>query len=167
MKRLCALLIALSVAAAQGVPPVFRLHVIANSDSERDQAVKLQVRDAIIQALGEMDGAEDREQAEAYAAGHLDELTDTANRVLAENGAGYKAEAEIGTFEFPDKEYGGVTFPAGEYRALRITLGQAEGQNWWCVLFPPLCLLEPSQSDPDWQPSDGVEYESFFASLFD
>lgn len=167
MKRLCALLIALSVAAAQGVPPVFRLHVIANSDSEGDQAVKLQVRDAVIQALGEMDGAQDREQAEAYAARHLDELIAAANRVLAENGFDYSAAAEIGSFDFPEKEYGGVTFPAGEYRALRVTLGQAQGQNWWCVLFPPLCLLEPNQSDPDWQPSDGVEYESFFASLFD
>lgn len=167
MKQWMAFLIALSLATSQGVPPVFRLHVIANSDSQIDQAVKLEVRDAIIEELGDMEGAMDSVQAEAYAASHLQDLVDTANEVLQENGFEYEAEAEIGTFDFPDKTYGDVLFPAGEYRALRIKLGQAQGQNWWCVLFPPLCLLEPVQTDDNWKPSDGVEYESFLAGLFE
>ena len=167
MKRCIAFLIALSLATAQGVPPVFRLHVIADSNSEADQAIKLAVRDAIIQELGDMDGAQTSQEAEQYAAQHLEELIETANGVLEEEGFPYRATAEIGTFEFPDKTYGDVLFPAGEYRALRIKLGQAEGQNWWCVLFPPLCLLEPVQTEENWQPSDGVEYESFLAGLFE
>ena len=166
MKRWIALLIALTVASSQGIPPVFRLHVIANSDSAEDQAVKLKVRDAIIEQMGEMDGAADREQAEAYTKEHLQELVERANQVLRKNGFSYTATAEIGSFDFPDKTYGGICFPAGTYRALRIHLGQSVGQNWWCVLFPPLCLLEPTQTEANWQMQDGVEYQSFFANLF-
>ena len=141
MKRWIAFLIALSLATAQGVPPVFRLHVIADSNSEADQAIKLAVRDAIIQELGDMDGAQTSQEAEQYAAQHLEELIETANGVLEEEGFPYRATAEIGTFEFPDKTYGDVTYPAGEYDALRLVLGQGEGQNWWCVMFPPLCIV--------------------------
>ena len=116
--------------------------------------------------MGDMDGAADREQAEAYTKEHLQELVERANRVLRENGFSYTATAEIGSFDFPDKTYGGICFPAGTYRALRIHLGQSVGQNWWCVLFPPLCLLEPIQTEANWQMQDGVEYQSFFANLF-
>ena len=100
MKRWIAFLIALSLATAQGVPPVFRLHVIADSNSEADQAIKLAVRDAIIQELGDMDGAQTSQEAEQYAAQHLEELIETANGVLEEEGFPYRATAEIGTFEF-------------------------------------------------------------------
>ena len=124
MKRWIAFLIALSLATAQGVPPVFRLHVIADSNSEADQAIKLAVRDAIIQELGDMDGAQTSQEAEQYAAQHLEELIETANGVLEEEGFPYRATAEIGTFEFPDKTYGDVIFPAGEYRALRTRVNR-------------------------------------------
>ena len=113
MKRWIAFLIALSLATAQGVPPVFRLHVIADSNSEADQTIKLAVRDAIIQELGDMDGAQTSQEAEQYAAQHLEELIETANGVLEEEGFPYRATAEIGTFEFPDKTYGDVLFPIG------------------------------------------------------
>ena len=72
---------------------------------------------------------------------HLSDLEACANQVLAENGFGYTAQAYLGRFEFPDKTYGDVTYPAGEYDALRLVLGQGEGQNWWCVMFPPLCIV--------------------------
>ncbi|MFR4008490.1 MAG: stage II sporulation protein R [Christensenellales bacterium] len=117
MKRWIALLIALTVASSQGIPPVFRLHVIVNSDSAEDQAVKLKVRDAIIEQMGDMDGAADREQAEAYTKEHLQELVERANRVLRENGFSHTATAEIGSFDFPDKTYGGICFPADTMRA--------------------------------------------------
>ncbi len=166
MKRAMAILFALWLGFMGGIPPVFRLHVIANSDSAQDQAVKLVVRDAIIQKLGDMNQAEDSQQAEAYASEHLAELVDTANQVLAQQGMAYQAKASIGTYPFPEKTYGSVTLPAGDYRALRIQLGQAEGQNWWCILFPPLCLVETGQIEENWQIDQGVTYESFFAKLF-
>ena len=167
MKRWLTLFLCLILlTCTQQTPQVFRLHILANSDSQEDQAVKLKVRDAVIDALGEMDGAQDRAQAEAYITAHQAELIAVANQVLAENGFDYTASAEIGTFAFPEKTYNDVTFLAGDYRALRIRLGQAQGQNWWCVLFPPLCLVQPTQVEPDWQPEDGVEYQSWFSSLF-
>ena len=142
MKRWLTLFLCLILlTCTQQTPQVFRLHILANSDSQEDQAVKLKVRDAIIDALGEMDGAQDREQAEAYITAHQTELIEVANQVLAENGFGYTARAYLGRFEFPDKTYGDVTYPAGEYDALRLVLGQGDGQNWWCVMFPPLCIV--------------------------
>lgn len=103
---------------------VIRLHVIANSDSEDDQTIKLRVRDAILE-MGE-------QNIQAYA--------DAANRVLAECGAGYRATAEYGKFYFPTKEYDGFSFPAGEYQGIRVVLGKGAGQNWWCVFSPPMCF---------------------------
>lgn len=120
---------------------VIRLHVLANSDSEEDQAVKLLVRDAIVSECGELFSqtyvTEDALAQIGEAACHMEDI---ANRVLAENGFPYTATAVFGTETYPTREYDGVTFPAGEYRSLRILLGGGEGQNWWCCLFPPLCM---------------------------
>ncbi len=165
MKRLLTAILTICLLSGQ-VPPVMRLHVRANSNSEEDQAVKLLVRDAIIEQLGDMDGARTYEQAQAYIEAHLDNLIQTANQVLQQAGKPYTASATIGTAQFPQKVYGGVVFPAGTYNALRMNLGTGEGENWWCVLFPPLCLVEPTQVDPQWQESEGVTYDSWLQQLF-
>ena len=120
---------------------VLRLHVVANSDSDRDQALKLLVRDAVLARAGELlDGVSDRESAEQVLAPHLDELIRSAAEVLAAEGCGDAVTAVLADQWFPTKKYDGFSLPAGQYRALRVTIGEGEGRNWWCVVFPPLCL---------------------------
>ena len=120
---------------------VLRLHVVANSDSDEDQALKLLVRDAVLaQADRLMDGVSDRESAEQALAPHLDELVRSAERVLAAEGCGDAVTVTLTDQWFPTKEYDGFSLPAGQYRALRVTIGEGKGRNWWCVVFPPLCL---------------------------
>lgn len=124
---------------------VFRFHVIANSDSEEDQAVKLKVRDAAIAymktGMAEELGEEpDAEMTRRWAQEHLKELEDTADQVLQEEGVSYSSKATVEYCYFPEKRYGDLTFPQGYYEALRIRLGKAQGQNWWCVLYPNLCF---------------------------
>lgn len=124
---------------------VFRFHVLANSDSCEDQEVKLKVRDAVLAFLEEGMSGEDldgagAEATEAWTGAHLDEIEAVAEETLAQEGYSYGARAEVTTCAFPDKRYGDLMFPAGNYRALRICLGDAQGQNWWCVLYPNLCF---------------------------
>lgn len=121
---------------------VLRMHVIANSDSEADQTVKLQVRDAVLEA-GEtlFDGSLTAADAGQILQEDVDALEHAANRVLAENGFAYSAQVEIGKDFFATRTYDGTaTLPAGEYMAVRVILGAGQGQNWWCVMFPPMCL---------------------------
>lgn len=120
---------------------VLRLHVVANSDDPEDQALKLLVRDAVLaQAAPYLDGASDRESAERALAPHLDELKRTARDVLAAEGCPDPVTVSLADQWFPTKEYDGFSLPAGQYRALRVTIGEGAGRNWWCVVFPPLCL---------------------------
>ena len=120
---------------------VLRLHVVANSDSDRDQALKLLVRDAVLAQAGQiLDGVSDRQSAEQTLAPHLDVLTRTAAEVLAAEGCWDAVTVSIADQWFPTKEYDGFSLPAGRYRALRVTIGEGQGRNWWCVVFPPLCL---------------------------
>ena len=120
---------------------VLRLHVVANSDSEQDQALKLLVRDAVLtRAGGLLDGASDRRSAEQALAPHLDELARAAAETLAAEGCGDAVTVTLADQWFPTKEYDGFSLPAGQYRALRVTIGEGRGRNWWCVVFPPLCL---------------------------
>ena len=119
---------------------VVRLHVLANSDSEEDQALKLQVRDAVLaQAAYLLEGCEDRGEAESLLRGQLLELERLALAVVREAGYAYPVKLELADTEFPTRDYEGFTLPAGEYLALRVLIGEAAGQNWWCVVFPPLC----------------------------
>lgn len=124
---------------------VFRFHVLANSDSEEDQAVKLKVRDAVLAYMEEsmeqeLEDKPDAPETRAWAESHLEELEETADRVIEEAGYDYGSKAEVETVYFPDKLYGDVFFPRGDYEALRIRLGKAGGHNWWCVLYPNLCF---------------------------
>lgn len=121
---------------------VLRMHVIANSDSAEDQAVKLKVRDAVLEAGEDLfDGTLTAEGAEQVLDSDIERLQNAAQNVLTENGFDYGVRVEIGKDYFNTRTYDGeVTLPAGEYEAVRVILGEGQGQNWWCVMFPPMCL---------------------------
>ena len=120
---------------------LIRLHVVANSDSEEDQAIKLQVRDAIIQYLEEnLFDITEKDAAMAFLQQHIPELTETANQALTEAGSADRAEVTLAQEAFPKREYDTFSLPAGVYESLRIRIGDADGRNWWCVVFPSLCF---------------------------
>lgn len=119
---------------------VIRLHVLAASDSEEDQRIKLLVRDRLLESSDFLFGnASTVDSAKATALSAGKKAVELADSVLREEGVSYKASFEWGTENYPTREYDGISFPAGNYHSLRIVLGNGEGQNWWCVLFPPLC----------------------------
>ena len=120
---------------------ILRLHIIANSDSQEDQALKLKIRDTILNETGDLFlGVTELENAEKQASEHIDEFTQIANRVIKENGFDYSANVTLGDCFFETREYETFTLPAGNYRSLIIELGKAEGKNWWCVIFPSVCI---------------------------
>ena len=122
---------------------VFRLHVIANSDTEKDQELKLKVKTRIVEylkeILGEDSGLEETKEAVLT---HLTEIEQEAENLIEEQGFDYPVEVVVEKTYFPEKTYGDCTFPAGEYEALKVKIGSAKGQNWWCVLDPSLCFLD-------------------------
>ena len=120
-----------------------RLHVIANSDSEADQALKLKVRDAIIEYMKtELNDSKNIEQTKNIIDKDLDKIQSIAGEVIAKENYDYDVKASLGYYPFPTKTYGDITLPAGNYDALRVVIGKGEGMNWWCVLFPPLCFID-------------------------
>ena len=121
---------------------LIRLHIIADSDDDNDQAVKLKVRDAILKNVGDRLSKTDKNECRDEIINDLNEFEDIANDVLRENGFSYTAHAEYGKFEFPEKTYKSMILPAGEYYGVRIVLGSGEGHNWWCVMYPPLCIAD-------------------------
>lgn len=124
---------------------VLRLHVIANSDDPEDQAVKLEVKDHIV-AMMRRDFSQTGSAAEArrLAVKEREAIKAEAESVLTARGYHYPVAVYIGEFEFPTKSYGNVVLPQGEYQAVRVVLGNGQGKNWWCVLFPPLCMVSSS-----------------------
>ena len=127
-----------------------RLHVVAASDSEEDQAIKLRVRDAVLESLQDALGdVTDAEQARAYIEAHLPQIEETANRVLAAAGCGDVATVSLQVEEFAARVYDTFSLPAGLYDALRITIGEGTGQNWWCVVFPSLCVPATTEGFED------------------
>lgn len=125
---------------------VIRLHVIANSDSPEDQALKLRVRDRVLARAQEiLEQSADMEQAEQALTAALPELTREARETLAAEGCAQPVQARLEPAEFPTKDYDGFSLPAGKYLALRVIIGQGAGQNWWCVVFPPLCTAAACQ----------------------
>lgn len=122
---------------------VFRFHVLANSDSDEDQALKMQVKEAVIAYMQEeIPDSDSVETTKEWARSHLDAIVNLAKTVIREEGYDYPVMAEVTTCDFPDKTYGDITFPSGRYEALRIEIGEANGQNWWCVLYPNLCFID-------------------------
>ena len=122
---------------------VVRLHVIANSDSDFDQSLKLKVRDRLLKEGSEIfKASKTPEEALEKAKSHKEHLICAAKEVLKENGCDLNVKIETGTFSFPAKNYGEIMLPAGRYNAVRVVIGEGKGQNWWCVMFPPLCLAK-------------------------
>lgn len=122
---------------------VLRFHILANSDSDEDQALKMTVKEEV---LGYLEGAmpEDMDVAETtdWMRRHTDELENLSKEIVLQEGYDYPVSAAVTTCWFPEKSYGDLTFPAGNYEALRIEIGTAKGHNWWCVLYPNLCFLD-------------------------
>ncbi|MDR3643912.1 MAG: stage II sporulation protein R [Clostridia bacterium] len=120
---------------------VFRLHILANSDSTQDQALKLKVRDKLLDASTTLFGkADSKQQVIATVKAHLGEIQSIAQKEVNREGYSYKVNAQVVNMYFTTRTYNNVTLPAGWYDALRITIGKGQGHNWWCVMFPPLCL---------------------------
>jgi len=129
---------------------VIRLHVIANSDSDHDQALKLRVRDRVLEEASEIiAGCTTRAEAEAALRGALNQIEAAATEVVSSEGAGYPVRVELGMEEYPTKSYESICFPAGRYMSLRVSIGKAAGENWWCVLFPNLCLSAATKKDAE------------------
>lgn len=122
---------------------VFRLHVIANSDSSEDQNLKYIVRDKVLEYINSISkGLTSKEEVINLAKNNIEEIKEIAQETIYDNGYNYTVKIEIGNFAFPTKTYGDISFPTGFYDALKIEIGNASGQNWWCVMFPPLCFVD-------------------------
>lgn len=122
---------------------VFRFHVLANSDSDRDQALKMKVKENVISYMRkQLPKSNSVDMTKKWASIHLDEIKEVAESTLQEEQCLDKVKVKITNCYFPDKTYGDITFPKGNYDALRIEIGYAQGQNWWCVLYPNLCFVD-------------------------
>ena len=137
---------------------VFRLHVIANSDSKEDQDLKYKVRDSLIDYMNLISkDINSKEEAINIAIKNKDQFYNIAQNVILANGFNYNVNIEIGNFYFPTKNYGDISLPSGFYDALKVEIGEASGQNWWCVMFPSLCFVDltegivPEESKKDLQ----------------
>lgn len=180
-KAICALLSALVCAgmlilgaADKGVSTAaepysaLRLHILANSDSEKDQEAKLAVRDAVLNEAKKRFEAENVTTADEARELLLDigaELTVAAERALIERGMDYGVQLEYGRFAFPDRVYGEKTYPAGDYNALRMILGKGSGHNWWCVMFPPLCIIDEPETPAEYEENGTLKFKSLFCDL--
>lgn len=124
---------------------LIRFHVLANSDSEEDQDLKLKVRDGIIQYLQPMlKESNSLKESEEIILKESDNIKAIGENIIRENGYNYGVDVKLEYTNFPAKQYSNIVLPAGEYKALRILIGEAEGKNWWCVMFPPLCFVDES-----------------------
>ena len=124
---------------------VFRLHVIANSDSLEDQNLKYKVRDNLLNYMNSIClNCSNKDDAISIINENKNEFAQIAQQTIEENGYSYPININIGNFDFPTKKYGDISLPAGSYDALRVEIGEAKGQNWWCVMFPPLCFVDVS-----------------------
>lgn len=120
---------------------VFRLHILANSDSETDQSLKIKVRDEVLDFTEDLfNSANSKEEAESIISDNLQSISNVAYQTVLDNGYDYVVTAEITNMYFTTRYYGGYTLPSGMYDALRITIGEGEGHNWWCVMYPSICI---------------------------
>ncbi|MGM9525174.1 MAG: stage II sporulation protein R [Peptococcaceae bacterium] len=126
---------------------LIRIHVLANSDSQADQQLKLQVKDAVVGYLQpQLEQSQSIEESRQIIQDQLPQIAQTATNTLRQAGSSYDVTLQYGHFDFPVKYYGSFSLPAGNYEALRILIGEGQGQNWWCVLFPPMCFTDSNVS---------------------
>ncbi len=138
-----------------------RIHIRANSNSDADQSVKYEVKAAVVEALTPLvSGARSKEQAEETISENLWLIDETSERVLRENGFYYGAKARLCDEQFPTRTYGDLTLESGVYDALIVDLGSGEGDNWWCVVFPPLCFVADGEGED-------VTYKSLIVEWFE
>ena len=129
---------------------VFRLHVLANSDSDEDQSLKIKVRDGLLNYMnGICANCSTKEEAISLATAHESDFQQIAEKIINDNGYNYPVKININNFYFPTKNYGDISLPAGFYDALRVEIGEAKGRNWWCVMFPSLCFIDVSSGIVD------------------
>lgn len=137
---------------------VFRLHVIANSNSDEDQQLKLKVRDNLLEYMNSIClGCSTKEEAIAIAQNHKEDFQNIAEKTIQDNGYNYSVKININNFYFPTKNYGDISLPAGFYDALRVEIGEAKGQNWWCVMFPSLCFIDVTSGVVDDESKEALE----------
>ena len=124
---------------------VFRLHILANSDSQEGQELKIKVRNALLEYMNSLcSECTSKEEAITLVELNQEKFREIALNTIQQNGYNYDVKINIGNFQFPTKNYGDISLPAGFYDALRVEIGEAKGQNWWCVMFPPLCFVDIS-----------------------
>ena len=129
---------------------LIRFHVIANSDTDEDQNLKLKVRDKVVEALSEkLSNVNSLEEAENVLEENIDYVNEIAKEVIEENNDTYEVTTMLSYENFPDKVYGDCVFPQGNYEAFRVIIGEGKGQNWWCVMFPSLCFVDESKNSVD------------------
>lgn len=137
---------------------VFRLHVIANSDANEDQSLKLKVRDSLLEYMnGLCSNCSTKEEAMSIVTQHKAEFQAIAEQTIIDNGYNYSVKININNFYFPTKNYGDISLPAGMYDALRVEIGEAKGQNWWCVMFPSLCFVDISSGVVNEESKENLE----------
>lgn len=157
---------------------VFRFHILANSDSEEDQALKLKVRDKVLERTKILfDTANSKSDAEKFVKANLETIEEIAQNEVYKNGYNYPVKAEVVNMHFDTRYYESYTLPSGMYDALRITIGNAKGHNWWCVMYPSICIstvdegkdrAKDALSDDEYSvvTDDKVEYKFFIVELF-
>jgi len=139
---------------------MIRLHIVANSNSKTDQDIKYRIRDELINHMIEKaDELKSKEDARAYIQSHTEELKTIADRVIANSGLMYTAKVSYGKYAFPSKRYNNLILPAGYYDSVKIDIGKAEGENWWCVMFPPLCFIDETKGEMDKEYFDMLKNE--------
>lgn len=122
---------------------IIRLHILANSDSEEDQLLKMKVKEGVTKMLEKsLKDSKTKDETRIILLQNLNNIEKKAYEIIKENGYNYNVSAKISFEQFPTKQYANITLPSGEYEALKIELGDAKGKNWWCVMFPPLCFLD-------------------------
>lgn len=137
---------------------IFRLHVVANSDTDEDQTLKLKVRDSLLKYMNEIcSNCSTKKEAISIATQHKDEFQKIAEQTIIDNGYTYSVKININNFYFPTKNYGDISLPAGIYDALRVEIGEAKGQNWWCVMFPSLCFIDISSGIVNEEAKENLE----------
>lgn len=138
---------------------IIRFHVLANSDKEEDQALKIKVKDAIVAGLKEpLQGTNNKEEAREVLQDNVPLIINIAKNIIEEEGYDYNVSANIVDSYFPTKIYGDMTFPPGIYEALRVEIGDGKGKNWWCVMYPPLCFVEGTYSVVPEESKDQLKY---------
>ena len=127
---------------------IIRFHIKANSDREEDQSLKIKIRDEVLKEIGEEFGnSKSIEETRAIVKSNLDNMKSIAENIIEDEGKNYSVNISLGNENFPTRRYGDITFPAGEYETVMLTIGEGKGKNWWCVMFPPLCFVDITHSN--------------------